>query len=107
METVPGSEDAADVGTGREDPAPIAPDPEPIASDPAPDPAPEADPGPVVPDPNGESEPEVGSTPELPDHVPQTGDNSQLGLWITLMLLSAMGTVLTAVVFRRKYKRFK
>ena len=56
-------------------PPPDEPDPDPVDPDPV-DPDPDnPDPGPVKPS----------------DDVPKTGDNSHLGLWTALMILSALG----------------
>lgn len=40
--------------------------------------------------------PPPSETPPPIDHVPQTGDTSRLGLWLALMIASAVGLIITA-----------
>ena len=68
-------------------------EPDPIKPDPtAPDP--------TAPDPTEptESNPNTGAL----DDVPQTGDNSMMGLWIALLFVSGVGVVGTTIYSRKK-----
>ena len=68
-------------------------EPDPIKPDPI-------KPDPTEPDPTEptESDPNTGA----PDDVPQTGDNSNMILWIALLLASGLGVTGTVVYSKRK-----
>ena len=68
-------------------------EPDPIKPDPT-------EPDPTEPDPTEptESNPNTGAL----DDVPQTGDNSMMGLWIALLFVSGVGVVGTTIYSRKK-----
>lgn len=60
-----------------------------------------------TPTPTPSGTPETTETPESPEplwvpHLPQTGDNAQLGLWVLLAAVSAAALALLAVLKRKK-----
>ena len=56
----------------------------------------------VIPDPD--NKPEDTNKPSDDVHSPQTGDNSMMWLWITLLIVSGFGIIAT-VVMRKKFVR--
>ncbi len=75
------------------------PTPSPDPDDPTPDSTPTPDPDP---------EPTPTPTPHNPpDDVPQTGDNSNIGLWIALACFSLLGMAVSLFGRNRRYKRHR
>ena len=62
----------------------------------------EYDVGTVTPDPD--NKPEDTNKPSDDIHSPQTGDNSMMWLWMTLLIVSGFGIIAT-VVMRKKFVR--
>lgn len=56
-------------------------------------------------DPDDPADPDKTTDPEKPtDDVPKTGDETNLALWLVLLGISGMGTIITLLGSKRKYK---
>ena len=56
-------------------------------------------------DPGDPTDPDEPADPDKPtDDVPKTGDETNLTLWLVLLGISGMGTIITLLGSKRKYK---
>ena len=56
-------------------------------------------------DPDDPTDPDEPADPDKPnDNIPQTGDETNLTLWLVLLGISGMGTIITLLGSKRKYK---
>ena len=66
---------------------------------------------PIDPDPGDPTDPDESADPDIPtgpdkptDDVSKTGDETNLTLWLVLLGISGMGTIITLLGSKRKYK---
>ena len=56
-------------------------------------------------DPTKPTDPTTSSKPDKPnDNIPQTGDETNLALWLVLLGISGMGAMITLLSSKRKYR---
>ena len=84
--------------SGDDDGSLVPPEPEP---EPEPEPTPEPEPDPEQPEPDSTDSDETDKTPDK-DDGPQTGDNTNLLLWIVVALSALVVTVLLFVKLRKE-----